>query len=307
MQPRRPFPRRDQSPCLPPAAPWRQAFFLVTPPAIVADSGCDLPAPLLERYQIDQVALIARFGTDEIADTPATRAEFWDRYDISQRPQTSAPSVGAWLEAFAHALHRSDEVIAITVTGKHSSTYSSAILAAAEFGGRVQVLDSWSLSLGEGLIVLRAAGLAQSGADTAAILAELRQMRQRLRLWFLLDTLEAIQHGGRLAPVLTAFKHMSALLSLKPVLGLHDGAIQLDGVSRSLRRGLQDLVDRCRDHAPQVVAVGHARQHLLAAETASLVAAATGLPRDAILVAEVGPALGVHAGPGAIGLALLPA
>jgi len=99
--------------------------------AIVADSGCDLPAALLERHRIGQVPLIARFGADELLDTPATRAEFWDRYDISQPPQTSGPSVGAWAEAFEQTLAGAGQVIAITVTSKHSGAHNSAVIAAA--------------------------------------------------------------------------------------------------------------------------------------------------------------------------------
>lgn len=277
----------------------------MTSTAIVADSGCDLPVTLLERYQIDQVSLIARFDSYELFDTPATRAEFWYRFDASQPPQSSAPSAGAWAEAFRNGLRRCDEVVAITVTSKHSSTYNSAVIASAEFGGSVRVFDSWSVSLGEGLIVLRAAELAESGAGSHAILAALQAMRPQLRVWFLLDTLDAVQRGGRLTPVISALKRISSLLSIKPILALNEGVIELDGMARSLRRGVQVLVDRCRQQPVLVAAVGHTRQQELAEETASVLAAVTGIARDHILVAEAGPALGVHAGPGAIGLGVL--
>lgn len=270
--------------------------------AIVADSGCDLPADLLERYRIGQVPLIARFGLDELPDTPATRAEFWDRYDISQPPQTSGPPVGAWAEVFVQALARCDEVIAITVTSKHSGTYSNAVVAAADFGGRVHVFDSWSVSLGEGLLTVHACELAAAGESAATILASLASMRQRMRVYFVLDTIEAVQRGGRLTPIIAALKRMSSLISIKPILHIEEGVIGFDGAARSMHRAAQSLLERAHGQQAVLAAVGHTRQQELAEETADALAALTGLPRATILVAEAGPALGVHAGPGALGL-----
>lgn len=270
--------------------------------AIVADSGCDLPAALLERHRIGQVPLIARFGADELLDTPATRAEFWDRYDISQPPQTSGPSVGAWAEAFEQTLAGAGQVIAITVTSKHSGAHNSAVIAAADFGGRVHVFDSWSVSLGEGLLTLHACELAAAGQPPATILASLASMRERMRVYFALDTIEAVQRGGRLTPIIAAIKRMSTFLPIKPILHIEEGVIGFDGAARSIRRAAQALLERAQNQQIVVAGVGHTRQHELAQETADALAAITGLPRASILVAEAGPALGVHAGPGVIGL-----
>lgn len=270
--------------------------------AIVADSGCDLPAEVLESRRISQVPLIARFGMDELLDTPATRAEFWQRYDISQPPQTSGPPVGAWAIAFEQALSRADQVIAITVTSKHSGTYNNAVVASADFGGRVHVFDSWSVSLGEGLLTLHAADLNDAGQPAATILASLASMRQRMRVYFALDTIDAVQRGGRLAPIIAAIKRMSSLLPIKPILRLDEGAIVFDGAARSMSRVAQSLLERAQNQQVVVAGVGHTRQYELAQETADALAAVTGLPRASILLAEAGPALGVHAGPGALGI-----
>lgn len=270
--------------------------------AIVADSGCDLPAALLERHRIGQVPLIARFGPDELLDTPATRAEFWDRYDINQPPQTSGPPVGAWAEAFEQALAGAGQVIAITVTSKHSGAHNSAVIAAADFGGRVHVFDSWSVSLGEGLLTLHACELADAGQPLATILVSLASMRERMRVYFALDTIEAVQRGGRLAPIIAALKRMSSLIAIKPILHVEQGVIGFDGAARSMHKAAGSLLERAQGQPIVVAAVGHTRQHDLAAQTAESLATLTGLPRASILVAEVGPALGAHAGPGALGL-----
>lgn len=276
--------------------------------AIVADSGCDLPLDLLTAYSIGQAPLVARFGAYELLDTPASRAEFWRRYDISQPPYSSGPSVGAWADAYTEALGRADEVIAITLTSKHSGTYNSAVIAANDFGGRVHVFDSWSLSLGEGLLTLRAAQMAAAGQPTETILASLTSMRQRLRVFFVLDTIEAVQRGGRLAPIIAALKRMSSLISIKPILSIDEGVIGFESAARTVRRGTQAILERVRGQTIVAAAIGHTRQPDLAQETAAALVALPGaanLDRDAILVAEAGPALGVHAGPGALGLAFI--
>lgn len=277
----------------------------MTTVAIVADSGCDLPAALVERRRITLAPLITRFGPDELPDTPATRAEFWDRYDISQPPQTSGPPVGVWAELFEQALVGAGQVIAITVTGKHSGAHNSAAVAAADFGGRVHVFDSWSVSLGEGLLTLHACDLADAGQPAETILGSLASMRQRMRVYFALDTIEAVQRGGRLAPIIVALKRMSSVIAIKPILHIQEGVIGFDGAARSMHKAAQSLLERAQGQQIVVAAVGHTRQAELAAQTADDLAAITGLPRAAIMVAEAGPALGAHAGPGALGLGFI--
>jgi len=273
--------------------------------AIVADSGCDLPPPLPDHYGIGLVSLIARFGDEELLDTPATRSRFWELYDRGPPPQSAAPGAGAWAEAFATALGRADEVIALTITSRHSATYNGAVLAASEFGDRVHVFDSWSLSLGEGLLVLHAARRAAAGATAATILAELTDLRSRLQVGFVLESLDAIQRGGRLAPVIAAIKRMGSVFTIKPILAIHEGTIRLDGAARGMRRGLQTLIDRVPSGRVLMAAVGHTRRPELAQAVADTLAVAAAFPREDILVGEIGPALAVHAGPGAIGVGFI--
>ncbi|MCO6453015.1 MAG: DegV family protein [Caldilineales bacterium] len=273
--------------------------------AIVADSGCDLPPALIERYQIDIVPLIARFGDEELIDGAASRATFWQRYDISQPPQTSGPSPGMWAEGYERALQNCDEVVAMTVTGKHSGTFNSAVLAAADFGGRVQVFDTWSLSLGEGLLVLRAAQLAEAQNSSQEILADLESARRRLHIYILLDTIEAVQRGGRLAPVMSVIKRMSGVLSIKPILTLNEGEIRFSGAVRSMRRGMQQLLNQETGITLDTLAVAHTRNQDMADLLVAQLALSRGIEPTDILQAEAGPALAVHAGPGALGAAFL--
>lgn len=273
--------------------------------AIVADSGCDLPPELSAKYQIQQAPLVARFGEYELRDLPATRAEFWQRYDVSQPPQSSGPSVGEWAEVFTRALQTASEVIAITITSKHSGTYNAAVVAAQTFGDRVHVFDSWSLSLGEGLLTLKAAEMAMQGAAAQAILSALHDWRQRLRIIIYLDTVEAVQRGGRLAPLMALIKRMSAVLSIKPLLNMEEGVLGLAGTVRTLKKGIARAVAQIQEADVWAVAVAHTRAPAAANTLVVKVSAAIHCDPADILLAEAGPALAVHAGPGAFGLAYI--
>ncbi len=273
--------------------------------AIVADTGCDLPPAILARYDIGQVSLTARFGEYELLDTPESRNEFWDLYDISPPPQSAGPSIGDWADAFEIALQRADEVIAITITSKHSSTYNSAVIAAEQFDGRVHVFDSWSLSLAEGLLTLRAAKMAEEGHAADEILAALTSWRERLRVFILLDTIESLQRGGRAATIMSAIKRVSAMFSIRPILTINEGTISLDGVVRSRKKGFNRIVGNLDGHQIEALVTAHTRNPEGGERLADAAAEAAGYPRSEIVVVEAGPALAVHAGPGMIGMAFI--
>lgn len=275
------------------------------PIAIVADTGCDLPTAILARYNIGQVSLTSRFGEYELLDTTESRAEFWELYDISQPPQSAGPSVGAWADAYEIALQRAEEVIAITVTSKHSSTYSTAVIAAEQFDGRVHVFDSWSLSLAEGLLTLQAAQMAEGDYSVDEILSVLTSWRERLRVFILLDTLESLQRGGRAATIISAAKRVSALFSIKPLLTIKEGTISLDGVVRSKKKGFKRIIRSLDGHQIEALVTAHIRNPAEAERLADAAAEATGFPRSEIMVVEAGPPLAVHAGPGVIGMAFV--
>ena len=270
--------------------------------AIVADTGCDLPAAVLARYHIGQVSLTIRFGEYELLDTPETRSEFWDLYDINQPPQSAAPAPGAWADAYEAALQRADEVIAVTITGKHSSTFNSAVIAAGQFDGRVHVFDSWSLSLGEGILTLHAAQLAEAGHGAEEILAALTAWRERMRVFILLDTVEAIQRGGRVAPIMSAIKRVSAMFSIRPILTIKEGTLSLESVVRSRKKGFKRLVNSLDGHQVAVLAVAHTRNPEQAERLAEVIASVAAYPRPDLMMVEAGPALAVHAGPGVLGM-----
>lgn len=273
--------------------------------ALVADSGCDLPPEIIDRYHIHIVPLVILFEEDQQLDSYENRERFWQRVAAGEIPRSASPGPGAFEAAFRQALQEADEVIAMILTSKHSGTFNSARLAAQAFPGQVHVFDSWAISLGSGLLALHAAQLIEQGADAATILSSLTDARQRLRIYLYLHTLEAVQRGGRVALAMTVIKRMSAMLSVKVILTMQQGELKVAGVVRSPSKGMDFIVQQLQGKQAQSVAIAHTRWPQKAAQLAERVAAALSWPQDAILYNEAGPALGVHGGAGAFGVAFI--
>ncbi|MBC8248249.1 MAG: DegV family protein [Anaerolineales bacterium] len=194
---------------------------------IVTDTSCDLP-PSLEQ-ELDELGVIIvrflfRFGLEECEDKTISMQEFLTRAERVW-PTTSVPSSGTFAQAFRGCVEAGDQVVCITITGNHSAVYSAAVLASQEFpAGQVTVVDSKSLSIAQGLMVLAAARAAQEGKSSQAVVETINELRERLHLFITLDTVEYLVKGGR-ASRLTGV--MAGLLKLRPILTVLDGELTL--------------------------------------------------------------------------------
>jgi DegV family protein with EDD domain len=275
---------------------------------IVTDSSCDLPRRLVEWLKISVVSLVVRFGAEVYEDTALSVEEFWRKAASLCHPQTSQPSVGAFEEAFERLVAQGKQVLCLTITGKHSGTFNAARLAAQRFGENVRVFDSLSLSLGLGVQVLEAAQAAGAGRSMQEILALLEDLRGRMRLAILLDTLENLRLGGRADGFIGIAERMTRTLDIKTIINVVDGQLRLLGAARSFKGGLRRLRDMIESLGPlEHLAVVHTRGQALADELADRLAERTGFPRERIWVRETGAALGTHGGRGVIGVMAVPA
>lgn len=274
---------------------------------VVTDSGCDLPQRLVERLKIAVVPLIVRFGTEVYQDGELSVGEFWEKGAGPHHPQTSQPSVGAFEEVFERLVTQGKQVLCLTITGKHSGTFNAARLAAQRFGEAVKVFDSLSLSLGLGIQTLAAAQAAQAGRSMQDVLALLKDMRARMRVMLVFDTLENLRRGGRADGFIAVADRMTRALNIKPVINIVEGQLRLLGAARSFQRGLRRILSLVERLGPlEHMAVVHTRRLETAQEMASRLAERTGFPRERIWVEETGAALASHAGTGVIGVLAVP-
>jgi len=267
---------------------------------IVSDSACDLPPALCEELGIEIVPLTIRFGADELVDrVELTTAGFWERLArTTVLPETAAPSVGAFESAFRD-LHAkgADAIVCINLSSRMSATMQSAQIAAKSLDGEcpVVVIDSESASMGIGMLVLHAARLAQSGADLDTVVASVEDARARSRVLFTLDTLEYLRKGGRIGG---AQALLGSMLSIKPVITVAKGAVEPVSKVRTRSKALRYVVDHVKEQPVESLYVLHAR----AGDVDDFVAMLEPIVANAeIVVAEIGPVVGVHTGPGTIG------
>lgn len=272
--------------------------------SLVTDSSCDLPLQLLARFKIAVVPLLLHFGNESYVDGELSAEVFWGKAAESvSGPQTSRPSVGAFEEVFERLVARGRQVLCVTLTGKHTGTIESARLAAQRFSEAVQVFDSHSLSLGMGFQVLEAARAIELGRSMEEILALLEGVRSRVHALVVLDTLEHLRRGGRADAFIAAIDRMSRMLNIKPIVTFVEGRVQLVGVARSFRRGMDRTVSAVEELGSlKHLAVMHAQNVETAEGLADRLAELLGFPRADILVGETGSVVASHAGAGAVGI-----
>ena len=276
--------------------------------AIVTDRGADLTPEQQREYGVTVVPLIVRFGEEVILDDGSLSADdFWRRVERdASPPETSQPSAGMFEKTFAPLVAAGRHVLCPLITGKMSGTCNAAHAAAQRFPGQITVFDTRSLSLGQAFQVLAAATAARQGVSLDAIIQMLEGMRARSHLLIALDTVEYLKRGGRAGKVMPLLDRVARALNIKPLLRLADGEFQVVGAARSMAKAIRRIADEFAALAPaEALAVVHTRRSEEAAALADLLAPAVGLPRDATLITEAGPALSAHAGPGTMAAAMI--
>jgi len=268
---------------------------------VVSDSACDLPAETCAALGIEIVPLTIRFGSDEYVDrTELSTEDFWTKLQSSPvLPETAAPSVGAFEEAF-RALHDAgaDGIVCVNLSAHLSATMQSAQLAAKALDGLcpIEIIDSASASMGIGILALHAARRAAEGADVATIAREVNERRERQTLYATLDTLEYLKKGGRIGG---AQAMIGSMLSIKPIITVLNGAVEQAGKVRTRSKALNFILEKVPAGRVESICVLHSGASDIEEFLAKLRPKVEGAE---IVVGTVGPVVGVHVGPGAVGV-----
>ena len=274
---------------------------------IVTDSSCDLSAEDIERYQITVVPLTIRFGDEEFTDGQDLSAEnFYETMAASDDlPSTAAPAPGAFETVFRElAAGGAEAVVCINLSFALSATGESAQNAARALEGEVdvRVVDSGKVSVGLGLMVKAAAAAAEAGHRADEIEAQLAQLKDRVFIYAVLDTLDNLKKGGRIG---TAQALLGSALSIKPCLDLTSGVVEEAGKQRTRGKARSWLTKQVGEAGElEQLALAHGAADDIDAFTASLGDAPAHNP---LTVTLIGPVVGTHAGPGVIAAAYIPA
>lgn len=273
---------------------------------IVTDSSSDLSKPQADRLGVTVVPLSVSFGAEVFNDGDLSHDGYWEKAKGPSWPKTSQPSVGAFEEAFARLVDEGCQVLCLTLTSHHSGTHNSAWTAAQRFGDKVTVIDSLSVSAGLAWQVIAAVEAARQGRELKDIISIARDISKRTHLRALLETIENVKRGGRVAKLMPVLGRLMRVFNLRPMLNMVDGELKLVGTARSPDRGLERLQEEVAALTPiEEMTVIHTRVPEKAAAFADVLADITGFPRGQIPIVELGSVISAHAGPGVIGTFVL--
>ena len=283
------------------------------PTAVVTDSTAYLPPELVAGNSIGIVSLYVNFAGDRTERETELMDDLDTFYDeirsAEQWPTTSQPSVGDFVEAYEPLLADGQEVVSIHISEGISGTCDSARQAAellerdGKGGERVRIINSQSAAGGMGMIVLGAARVAQQGADGEAVAARAEQAREGLKMWFAVDTLEFLKRSGRIG---AASAWIGSTLKIKPILTLEQEITPVERV-RTSSRAFERMVAYAEERH-EAGANGWVVQHIQSRDEAERLAERCRqvFESDPLFVSEVGPVLGVHTGPGLLGVGGVP-
>ena len=269
---------------------------------IVTDSACDLPQRVANELGIEIVPLTIRIDGNEYVDrADLTPAEFWAKCAASPNlPETAAPAPGHFEAAYRRlAADGATSVVAINLSAALSATMQSAELAARGVADTipVTVVDSQQCTLGLGAIVMDCARLAAGGASHQAVVDRARDLATRTKVWGALDTLENLKKGGRIGG---AKAMLASALAIKPIIEVRDGKVEQGGKQRTRGKALAFLVETLVNAGPVENLM------VINADCSDVDAFVEQLrPHYAgeIVVGDIGPVVGSHAGRGTIGIA----
>jgi DegV family protein with EDD domain len=274
--------------------------------AIVTDTDASLPLEIARRHNIRQVPINIHFGEETLrAVEQLNDAGLFERVDREGvYPTTSAPSPGQFAEAFQDAFDQgAQHVVCFCVSSEVSATYGAALQGVEMLnGGQVTVVDTQTLSMAQGFMALAAAEAAVAGVGVEEVVSIAQDVGQRTKLYASLATLKYLAMGGRV-PQLQA--NIANLLSVKPVLTVRDGTLDLLERVRTQRKSWNRVVELTVEAVGERAIERMAMVHIKAPEAAQqlqlMLAQELQLPKD-IMTSELTPGLSVHGGVGMVGV-----
>jgi DegV family protein with EDD domain len=266
---------------------------------IVTDSPADISSELAIKNDIHVVPAILVIEGRSLEDGQGiSREELYRQLPAMKTlPTTAAPSTGAFQNVYEDLFTKgTDHIISIHVASTLSGIYNSAVIAAKVFGNRIHVVDSCHLTLGMGFQVLAAAEAARSGQAIKEIHKVIEDIRKRIHLVAMLDTLEYVRRSGRVS---WARYNISNLLQIKPFVGVEDGKVIRMGETRTRQKGILRLHHMLSDLGPlEKLAVLHTNAEQDAIQFAEHFKE---LVNHHPLIINVTSVIGVHVGPNGLG------
>ncbi|WP_077623080.1 DegV family protein [Sediminibacillus massiliensis] len=277
---------------------------------IIADSACDLSNDYYDKYDIDMVSLTVQLDEENYEDARTISAKtVYDAMRNGKAPKTSQVSPKAFKDTFEKYAKQNQPCIYLAFSSELSGTYNAGRMMQQELletypDWNLEVVDTKGASMGYGLVVLRAAQLAQQGEGIEKILEISKYHAEHMEHIFTVDDLEYLYRGGRVSKT-AAF--VGSLLKIKPLLHMEDGKLipleKIRGSKRVFKRMIEVMEERGADLQNQPIAISHGDDLENAEKLASMIKEQ--FHNENIHIEMVGSSIGAHAGPGTIALFFL--
>lgn len=273
--------------------------------AIVTDSTANIPDDLLHKYNIQTIPLTVNWAGQSLLDNvDITTDAFYNRLQSAKEmPTTSQPSVGQFMEFFSKVSQTAETIVGIFISEPLSGTLDSARSAAKEMPDlKIEIVDSRNTAAALALLVLAAARLAEEGKDYQEIATAVHDMIPKMRLLFVVDTLEFLHRGGRIGG---AQRLIGSVLSIKPILQLDDGKIDSLASVRTRKKAIVHLLKIVAEDTKWRPSVHYGIMDAQSPETADSVMAKIQQNGETaeMLRTSISPVIGTHTGPGCVGVA----
>ena len=275
------------------------------PVKIVTDSTCDLPAEIIDQYDISVIPVYVNLGENSFLDgVDLNREVFYSNLETSKTiPTTSSPSIDSFVKTFTKLASKgADSILSIHLSSSVSGVFNVAVMASRSIKHNlVRTFDAGQISLGTGFIVATAAKMAQAGKNLKEILEGIHDLANRTYTFAIIDNLNYLKHSGRISQFKTL---VGSILRVKPVLRFYKGIPTVE-IVRTNKVAIQHLINSVRS-------LGKLERvnvlHINAPQKAQLLlkTAREYIPElSSAKIIEVNPAIAAHLGPGAVGFAAI--
>jgi DegV family protein with EDD domain len=279
---------------------------------VVTDSCASVPAFMVEELGIEVIPYFVHTteGTHRDGVDMSPDAFYAWVKTAAEWPTTANPSAGEYLETFRRIARRAEGVVSVSMTGTGSGGFQAATLAQRLAETElpdlaVEVVDTQTVAMGHGWAVVQAARAALQGLTVKEVAAIARRVAETGFVGFTNDTLEYLQRGGRIGRVTGT---VGDLLSIKPIIGIRNGMPSALSVARTRQAAYRRIVALALNRITEGTTVRAALMHVAAAEEVEKLRPLVESKFDVVewIVTQLSPALGVHSGPGTVGLAVIP-
>jgi DegV family protein with EDD domain len=273
---------------------------------IVTDSAVDLPEEMFAQYGVERMPLLINFGTESLrSGIDIQPAEFYRRLaaDPDHLPTTSQPSVGEFVDLFRCVGQNDKDIVSVHISSGLSGTFNSAVQAAKQCPDlNITLIDTKTLSAAEGFQVVAAAQAIRRGRSLEGLKQRVTEVAEQTDIFFTLDTLHYLQKGGRIGRVQAM---AGSLLNLKPVITVDKGPGTYITVAkgRSMSKSIALIADHVKEKMkarPAWIHVLHTNSPAMAQQLADRVKQLVATAH--ITIGQIVPVLGVHTGPGCVGV-----